>query len=153
HVVANHSWNHSNLARLDLRRVNQEVDKTNRVISEITGRSPMLFRAPYGSLDRRVERLIDKKGMIIVHWNVDTRDWDGRSSDSIIRTVRQQAGPGSVILQHTASRNLDNTVKALPRIIADLKKRGYELVTVPELLGVPAYKEDPEKQGTLGAIR
>ena len=153
HVVANHSWNHPNLARLDSRRVRREVDRTNRVIKEITGRSPKLFRAPYGSLDRRVERLIRKRGMIIVHWNVDTRDWDGRSSDRIIRTVRQQAGPGSVILQHTAGRNLDNTVKALPRMIADLKKRGYEMVTVPELLEVPAYEEDAGKRGSLGAVR
>lgn len=153
HVVANHSWNHPNLTKLDSHRVRQEVERTNRVVSEITGRSPMLFRAPYGSLNRRVERLIGKEGMIIVHWNVDTRDWDGRSSNRIIRTVRQYAGPGSVILQHTAGRKLDNTVEALPRIIADLKKRGFEMVTVPELLGVPAYKEDAGKHGSLGAVR
>ena len=62
HVVANHSWNHPNLTRLDSRRMSEEVDRTNRLISEITGRSPKLFRAPYGSLDRRVEELIRKKG-------------------------------------------------------------------------------------------
>ena len=153
HVVANHSWNHPNLTRLDSRRMSEEVDRTNRLISEITGRSPKLFRAPYGNLDRRVEEMICERDMIIVHWNVDTRDWAGRPTDRIVWTVRQQAGPGAVILQHTAGRNLDNTVKALPRIIADLKKRGYEMVTVPELLGVPAYKEEAGRQGSLGAVR
>ncbi len=44
-------------------------------------------------------------------------------------------------------------MKALPRMIADLKKRGYEMVTVPELLGVPAYKEEAGRQGSLGAVR
>jgi peptidoglycan/xylan/chitin deacetylase (PgdA/CDA1 family) len=152
HVVANHTWNHPNLPRLRDEQVKQEIERTNRVIWEITGRSPVLFRAPYGSLSQRVERLIAEEGMTIVHWNVDTRDWDGRSSDQIIQTVRQQAGPGSVILQHTAGRNLDNTVAALPQIIADLKKQGYTMVTVPELLGIPAYEESEEPR-TIGAAR
>lgn len=153
HVVANHTWNHPNLTRLSQRQVKWEVERTNREISEITGRSPMLFRAPYGSLNRNVERLIGKKGMVIVHWNVDTRDWDGRSSARIIQTVRQNAGPGSVILQHTAGRDLSNTVEALPQIIKDLKKRGYTIVTVPELLGIPAYKEEAGRRESIGPAR
>lgn len=73
---------------------------------------------------------------------MDTRDWMGRSADEIVATVLNEVHPGTIILQHSAGgrdMDLSGSVAALPVMIRELRARGYEFVTVPELLGaVPA---------------
>ena len=66
-------------------------------------------------------------------WDVDTRDWTGRRPRTVYRSTLD-ATRGSIILMHTDKAN---TVKALPRIIDTLRKRGYTLVTVGQLIGLP----------------
>lgn len=73
----------------------------------------------------------------MIGWSVDPTDWKGTPSDRILQVVKKQARPGGIVLLHSSGGKggkLDNTVKALPDIIAFLQKQGYTFVTVPELL-------------------
>ncbi|SEN35144.1 polysaccharide deacetylase family protein [Lihuaxuella thermophila] len=143
HVVGNHSWNHPQLTKISAEGVNDQIFRTNEIIHRTLGKTPMLIRPPYGSVNERVERQLGSKGFKIINWSVDTLDWRGRSSKRILKTVKNQIQPGGIILQHSAGPKgkLNGTIQALPEIITYLKQNGYQFVTVDELLQVPPYAE------------
>jgi peptidoglycan/xylan/chitin deacetylase (PgdA/CDA1 family) len=70
----------------------------------------------------------------MVLWTVDTSDYRLPGVDSIISTVVGGAKPGAIFLMHDAGGNRAETIAALPKIITDLRARGYKLVTVPQLI-------------------
>jgi peptidoglycan-N-acetylglucosamine deacetylase len=133
--IANHSWNHDNLARMSAKKAAADIQRSTRLIERVI-RMPLfpVLRPPGGSLDRTLMRVARESGMkAVVMWDVDTRDWTGRRARAVYRSTLD-ATRGSIILMHTDKAN---TVKALPRIIDSLRKRGYTLVTVGQLIGLP----------------
>jgi peptidoglycan/xylan/chitin deacetylase (PgdA/CDA1 family) len=72
--------------------------------------------------------------MLMVLWTVDTNDYRLPGVQAIVNSAVKGARPGAIILLHDAGGNRSETVKALPKIIAELRQRGYRLVTVPQLL-------------------
>jgi len=133
--IANHSWNHANLAKMSAARAAADIQRSTRAIERVI-RVPLfpVLRPPGGVLDRTLMRVARESGMrAVVMWDVDTRDWTGRRPRSVYRSTLD-ATHGSIILMHTDKAN---TAKALPRIIDTLRKRGYTLVTVGQLIGLP----------------
>ena len=80
----------------------------------------------------------------MVMWTVDTNDYRLPGSGAIIRSALAGARPGAILLLHDAGGNRSETVAALPAIIAKLRARGYQLVTVPKLLldNPPPHDQD-----------
>ncbi|MFC5452742.1 polysaccharide deacetylase family protein [Paenibacillus aestuarii] len=137
HAVGNHSWDHPDLAKASPDKIQSEIMSTDDVIKQLTGAVPTLFRAPYGAVSPQLESEAEGSGHELIGWSVDTLDWDGKSVSQILTNVKKEVRPGSIILQHFAGGkkgNLNNTVEALPQIIAYLRQKGYTLVTVPELI-------------------
>ena len=133
--IANHSWNHDNLAKMSATKAAADIQRSTRAIERVI-RAPLfpVLRPPGGVLDRSLMRVARESGMrAVVMWDVDTRDWTGRRPRSVYRSTLD-ATRGSIILMHTDKAN---TAKALPRIIDTLRKRGYTLVTVGQLIGLP----------------
>ena len=95
---------------------------------------PRLFRPPYGSCDNSTLRLLHKYKMLMVLWTVDTNDYTKPGVAAIVHSAVSGARPGAIILMHDAGGDRSETVAALPKIIAILRKRGYRFVTVPKLL-------------------
>ena len=73
--------------------------------------------------------------MSTVIWDVDPKDWSQPGSGAIYSRVVAGAHPGAIIVMHDGGGPRGQTVAALPRIIAELQSRGYDLVTVTKLLG------------------
>lgn len=144
HAIGNHSWSHAQLTKLDDASLKLQIDKADQAMKKVVGYEPNLFRAPYGALsDPVVEKLV-KSDHHIISWSVDPRDWDGRTADKIVDNVKKYTKPGAIILLHSAGGykgDLSNTVAALPKIIEYLESKGYELVTVPDLLAIDDQKE------------
>jgi peptidoglycan/xylan/chitin deacetylase (PgdA/CDA1 family) len=145
HVVANHTIAHRRFSTFNLLD-DGHIDAATKAIVAAIGREPLLFRPPWGWLTPWEARRARQRGYTIVGWDVHTLDWvvpeiDGAQiADAVCRDVQ----PGSIVLLHDARSLLFDCVKpqtahAVRRIVPELKARGYELVTVPELLGVPAY--------------
>jgi peptidoglycan-N-acetylglucosamine deacetylase len=133
--IGNHSWNHDNLAKMSAAKAAADIQRSTRLIERVTRVAlfPVL-RPPGGALDKTLLRVVRENGLkAVVMWDVDTRDWTGRPPRSVYRATLD-AKSGSIILMHT---DKDNTVKALPRIIDKLRKRGYTLVTIGQLIGLP----------------
>ena len=127
HEVANHTWSHRDLTGLSGSAVRSEITRTQRAIQEASGVAPKVFRPPYGATDARVARAV---GMPQIMWSVDSRDWLHRDIARNIRAGVKEPKPGGVVLFHDIHQT---TVKAMPEILAGLRKRGFTLVTVSEL--------------------
>ena len=153
HEIGNHSFTHPNLGEVPRQVVDLELNTTQRLIESLTGRSTRLFRAPYfGDAEPRTPDEIDPTvqaqnlGYISVGLHIDPDDWkpkndDGtpHTADQIVEEVIRQAAittpeeRGNIVLLHDAGGDRSATVVALPRIISELRGRGYEFTTVGEL--------------------
>jgi peptidoglycan/xylan/chitin deacetylase (PgdA/CDA1 family) len=130
HHIANHTWTHSNLARVPVHRVHTELAWTSHAIHSATGVHPKLFRAPYGAWSATVIRQCDRMRMVPMDWSVDPRDWARPGVRSIVRNIMHHTHPGSIILEHDGGGNRSQTVDALKIVLPRLLREGYQFQTV-----------------------
>jgi peptidoglycan/xylan/chitin deacetylase (PgdA/CDA1 family) len=130
--VGNHSWSHPQMTHLTDDRVRDQVHRTAQELASIDGLRPTLFRPPYGDMNDRVRAVLAEQGDPVILWSVDTLDWLHRDPDSVYRRAVSGVRPGSIVLMHDIH---PTTVAAVPRVIAELTRRGYTFVTVSELFG------------------
>ena len=140
HVIGNHSWSHPDLAMLDLHGVYDELQRTHETIRRRIGRAPELFRPPFGHLGGSTVLAADRMGYDIVLWSDAMHEKRFRGDPQgqagfIVEAVR----PGSIVLAHDEGddRRLV-TVRGLATMIDGLRRRGFRLVTVPELFAATA---------------
>ncbi|MEJ7872083.1 MAG: polysaccharide deacetylase family protein, partial [Rubrobacteraceae bacterium] len=127
--LANHSLRH------EYKPSYSSMATTSHRIKAATGFRPCVFRPPYGAYDSRVVGDARSLGMTTVNWDVDPMDWTTPGSDVIYQRVVSNVQPGSIVLMHDGGGNRSQTVAALPRIIQNLKGRGYHFSTVSQMLG------------------
>ena len=94
---------------------------------------PTWFRPPYGAINSAVWKQVRTSRMHVALWDVDTRDWSRPGVKRIVKQRDEHTRNGSILLMHDGGANRKQTIKALPQIIRDLKKRGYTFVTIEEL--------------------
>ncbi|PRC95217.1 polysaccharide deacetylase family protein [Solimicrobium silvestre] len=145
HAIANHSFTHPFLPKLDQAQVQQEIDKTQAlldlIIPEDAHRTHM-FRAPYGARNSMILGEIGERGLRSVLWNVDSLDWSDPVPESIVHRILQElehAGRG-IILMHDIH---PKTVIALPMLLDELIKRGYHFVQWDGEKLVATVRENP----------
>ncbi|MDH4367068.1 MAG: polysaccharide deacetylase family protein, partial [Dehalococcoidia bacterium] len=140
-VIGNHS--HSHLKSLCLRRgktLTRDIQLAHKAIYECTGLEPTLFRPPHGFRTPWLMRTVRNLGYTVVTWDNMTSDWNAeKSGEEIILSILGRARPGGVIVLHDGRDtrlNYDRShmLQALPFVIETLLERGFEFVTVPELL-------------------
>jgi peptidoglycan-N-acetylglucosamine deacetylase len=147
HAIGNHTWNHRDLLKLSPEQIRIELSQTDEVLNSIVGYYPSLFRPPYGAASTRVIKEVTAMGYKVIDWSIDTRDWAGTPTPTILQYVQKDLYPGGIILEHCAggdTEDLSNTVRALPQIISTLKAKGYAFVTVPQLLNIPGSMDSYE---------
>ena len=133
--IGNHSYDHKLLTRLSKEEFQEEINKTQEAIKRVTGFTPTLFRPTYGGYTNTLKSYTDLK---FVLWDVDSRDWQVKTKDKILKNVLPNVKSGSIILMHD---NHEYSLNALEDIISNLKKKGYKFVTVSELLELKKLRE------------
>ena len=133
HQIGNHTWSHRRLELLSEEEIVQEVGKTDALLRSIMEQANLpersfWLRPPYGGLRAGTEALIS---VPMVKWSVDPRDWESRDADQVVRAVLDDIQPNSIVILHDI---YDSSVDAALRLADLLPERGYELVTVEELL-------------------
>ncbi len=136
--VGNHTYSHPHLPQLSDAAVKDEVTLGASRVSGVTGQETRpLFRFPYGESDARTLALVNSLSFGSYRWTVDTLGWEGTSGGQSVSSVvaRVLAGlrPGEIVLMHVGSNPTDHSTldaNALPTIISELRRRGYELVTL-----------------------
>lgn len=127
HIVASHTMYHQNLVRISTQAIKNDIVESTVVFSDILGHAPVLTRPPYGNINNTVR---DSVGTPMILWSVDTLDWQNKDPSAILAVTKEQIHDGAIILMHDI---YDTTVDAVPIVIDELRKEGYDFVTVPEL--------------------
>ncbi|WP_246096646.1 polysaccharide deacetylase family protein [Paenibacillus sinopodophylli] len=135
HSIGNHTYNHKDLSKLNKQQIIQEIKTTDAIIKKTVGYTPVMVRAPYGAVSDTLKVLLKASKRDLVSWNIDTRDWAGTSAADMSKMIKKEAKPNGIILMHSfGSKNIKNTVQALPGIIDDLVDMGYTLVTADQIV-------------------
>ncbi len=146
HEVGNHTFTHPNIASISATQLRFELSATQRLFESVLGLRSHLFRPPYAEdaepeTPDQVEPLeiVDRQGYVTVGMRIDPGDWQRPGVDEIVRrTVDQaQSGEGNVVLLHDGGGDRSQTVAALPRLIAELRARGFRFVSVADIVGRP----------------
>jgi len=132
HEVGNHTYTHPILTNLQEYRIEEELRNTEKEILEVAPK-PTLFRPPGGLNNKKVLTLARDSEYSIILWSIDPVDWNYPPVGDIVNLVVKDVKPGSIILLHDG-RYPSPTPEALWFIIDSLEARGYEFVTVTELL-------------------
>lgn len=131
HEIANHSMYHKDPVKQEFDEILSDTNKCNELLCSITGSTVKLYRAPSGSYDNKTVEAAESLGMTVIQWDVDSIDWKNPSPEKIISRVTGKVTKGSVVLFHLGK---ENTLEALPEIIAALKKDGYSFSAVGDML-------------------
>lgn len=128
HLIGNHTYSHIQLKKGQEDVFQEELQKTNDIIERITGEGTEFVRPPYGTWEKKFERELN---MIPVLWTIDPLDWCSDNADRITRNVVAEAKENDIILLHDQYKS---SVTAAFAIVDTLQEKGYEFVTVEEIL-------------------
>lgn len=139
--IGNHTYDHPYLTKMNAEQIKDEIKKTEDALGKIDGKFKPFLRSPYGDRNQSTLATISDAGYVNIRWTVDSLGWKGTSGGmnkaSVEQKVIKGAAPGAIMLMHLGSNPDDKTQldsEALPDIIAELRKSGYEFATLSELL-------------------
>ncbi len=139
HTVANHSWNHTNGMAYSAEELwQQQVLKTNNEFQLSFNITPRFYRPPYGEISDDQVTFLKDKGMKVLLWSVDSRDWnaDINTVSYIESEIINHQHEEVITLMHDAGGNRQNTVDSLATIIKHYHEQGYQFVNLETLLGI-----------------
>lgn len=138
HELGNHSYTHPRMIFKTLSTIRQEIEKTDEAIRAVGYQGDIHFRAPYTQKLLVLPWYLARTNRLNISWNVgpDSRKTSRLPKDPNTMThyVLDNIEPGSIILLHTMYENGEASRQALPLIIRGLQKKGYEFLTISELL-------------------
>ena len=132
--VGDHTQDHPPLAALGPAAQQSEIVDAIAHMRIVGEPRPTLFRPPYMSYNATTVGLMRRLRMLMVLWTVDSEDYRLPGVSAIVYRVLSGAQPGAIVLMHDGGGPRSETVAAVPLIIDALRRRHYQLVTVPELL-------------------
>jgi peptidoglycan-N-acetylglucosamine deacetylase len=149
HEVGIHSYDHSLASSFPaMGWLARDFDRATVAVQAAIGRRPRLYRPPVGLLNPRIHRVARQGGWTIVGWTVRARDGVPTSPDTLLRRVLPGLRAGAVVLLHDRLRaGTPAALEALPAILDELAARGLGAVTLSELTGVDAYRNEPAGGG------
>jgi len=139
HVIGNHTWDHPNLIFCSVAELRRQLQQTQQAIFDATGVEAKLFRPPFGGRRPDTLSVARSLGLQPVMWNVTCRDWKAKSAEEIVGHAERQMCGGDVILLHDGEFHRigvdrSRSVEASDRILSRYKGKGYEFVTIPQMM-------------------
>lgn len=131
HEIANHSWSHPDIRRISSEEFVWELDATRELIHELTGQETWLFRTPGSTRSYLTSRFRVPSKYTLILWDLHSRDHIDINSHDMTQHILSQIHDGDILLMHTG---VQNTIDSLECLIPELKARGFEFVTVSEIL-------------------
>jgi peptidoglycan/xylan/chitin deacetylase (PgdA/CDA1 family) len=130
-AVGDHTWTHAYLTTLSVPKQTQEIQSTQAALAQATAGKVLMFRPPGGFHTPAIDHMINSLGMLEVMWTVDSMDSAGATTNEVLANAIAGLRPGAIILMH---ENRGTTLAMLPPLLREIRRQGYQAVTVPELL-------------------
>ncbi|MDG2048356.1 MAG: polysaccharide deacetylase family protein [Halioglobus sp.] len=143
HEIGNHSYSHNPMVSLSKTDMLEELVLSNRLIENLVGYEPVLFRPPYGIQGPGLKMALEELDMTSILMSSSGLDWEITDPKLIASTVVESVEPGSIVLLHDGHGDVNDpnaqdsraaSVEATDIIIKELKAQGYRFVTVGELI-------------------
>lgn len=130
HLIANHTWSHDPLfCFLMPRRLRSEIERGSESIRRSCGFRSRLFRSPVGLRHPLLAPCLEVLEMEYISWSIRTLDTFTTNSNILAERILNKAASGDIILLHDhLPRGTDAMLQALPRVIDELRKRGFDFV-------------------------
>jgi peptidoglycan/xylan/chitin deacetylase (PgdA/CDA1 family) len=135
HEIGVHGWSHGD-HRDDPEVRAADVARAADAVLAVCGTRPRVFRPPFGLTTRRLEEAVAGHGLTTVLWDVDPRDYEEPGADVIYERMARAIRPGSIVLLHDDRPELAPTAEAVDRLLAEVGRRGWQAVTVDNLLSI-----------------
>lgn len=130
HEVANHTMRHPiSLNAMSSKNIKDEICDAHRVIEEIVGARPRLFRAPGGNWSKSIFKAVARERMVPIDWDIDPRDWE-RPGIGEITQVLERGRAGDILLCHDGGGDRSQTLASLRKVVPRLKERDLEFITL-----------------------
>jgi peptidoglycan/xylan/chitin deacetylase (PgdA/CDA1 family) len=143
--VGDHTETHAYLQEISSTAQRQQIAGAAEAIRHAGAPQPSLFRPPYGSFNATTLSILQRQRLLMVLWSVDTSDYSRPGTAKIAHAALTGIAPGAIILMHDGGGDRSETAAALPKIIRGLRKRGFHLVTVSQLVAAdpPPHGQPP----------
>jgi len=139
HELANHSYSHPHVNNLSKEENISQINKCSELIKQITGSPSTLYRGPYGEYNNTAIEAAEETNHKTIQWSIDSLDYKSLTGEQMWERINSKLENGSIILMHNGT---ENTANSLDMIITNIKNKGYELVTVSDLIYKENYKID-----------
>jgi polysaccharide deacetylase family sporulation protein PdaB len=133
HEIGSMGYNFLNYTELENAKIQQDLMQAKKVFDTLGIKEITLLRPPGGNFNKNVLKIADSLDYTVVHWSIDSKDWLNPGTKKIVENVADNMEAGDIILLH-ASDSANQTAKALPKIIAAMKEKGYRNVSVSQLI-------------------
>ena len=127
HTVANHSWNHENLAGMPRASFDSTIGRTQAALGD---RGVPCLRPPYGSIDGFTREWAESAGLAVTLWTVDTNDWRQPGAETIADRITRGTTDEAIVLMHDGGGNRSQTVQALETALDRLSPQGLRFEPV-----------------------
>ena len=136
HQVGNHSYTHSNMMFMGSVRITEEIERADAAIRTAGYEGEIMFRPPYGKKLLTLPWYLSHHDRKTIMWDVEPESFPDVAEDTaaFAKHVIEQTKNGSIIIMHVMYRSREVSRQALPLIIDGLRQRGFEFVTVAQLL-------------------
>lgn len=150
-ALGNHTWDHGHMIVMNAAQIARSLERTNAAIERAAGTRTTLFRPPFGVRDWLVLAQARRLGFTPVMWSVPlAQDWEDPPPRVIAQRILRYVRNGSIIVLHDGNRGMlcaaehlapalcdrSSDVEATRILVETLKRRGYEFMTIPELLAL-----------------
>lgn len=147
HEVGNHSYSHPRFPAAHRQAWAREIEHTELELELSDCPDCGLFRPPYSDYNQGLVRFLANLRYRLVLWSVDAADWREPDPLAIAANVLSRVKPGAIVIMHdgdeTGEADRGPTLEALGLILPLLKARGYDCVTVSELLAPASADRQP----------
>ena len=133
--IASHTFEHKVLNDLKKNQINTQIKKTDHALQKVVGCSTTALRPPGGFVNDRVKKAVK---VPMVWWNVDSEDWKSRNAKKVLSRCRS-LGDGDIVLMHDL---YPTTAQAVAKLVPQLHKKGFQMVTVDELFYYKGIKAE-----------
>lgn len=126
--LGNHTFDHSHYGK---KVTKNDIKKASDAIYDACGQYPTAFRSPGGNTTQTIRDECAAENMPLYYWSLDTQDWKYRNADHVYNAVMNNVKDGDIILMHEI---YSTTADAVAKMVPELIKQGYQLVTCDELI-------------------
>jgi peptidoglycan-N-acetylglucosamine deacetylase len=145
-AVGSHTASHARLSRIGPGAQAAEIAGGAKAIDRNSGTYPRLFRPPYGAWNQATVKELRRHRMLMVLWSVTSRDWTSPGTPAIASKVIREVRPGGIVLMHDfGGITREPTLRAVPRIVHALRRKGYRFVTVPDMMRLAPPRRRPPR--------